>query len=75
MSLEEEESMESNRFKKLLPLLNHIKEKCFEYYQRMEKSKLRCHMVQFMKDKPTKRGFKLWVVDDLRMQTREHRTS
>ena len=74
VSPEEEEAMESNRLKKLLPLLSHITEKCFEYYQpvqqlsideRMVKSKSRCHMVQFMKDKPTKWGFKLWVVADV----------
>ena len=71
VSPEEEEATKSNRLKKLLPLLSHIKEKCFEYYQpvqqlsideRMVKSKSRCHMVQLMKDKSTKWGFKLWVV-------------
>ena len=70
----EEAAMASDRLKKLRPLLNHIKAKCLEYYQplqhlsvdeRMVKSKSRCHMIQYMKDKPTKWGFKLWVVADM----------
>ena len=73
VSPEEEVANASNRLRKLLPLLNHVKDKCLEYYQplqhlsvdeRMVKSKSRCHMIQYMKDKPTKWGFKLWVVAD-----------
>lgn len=65
----------SDRLKKLLPLLNHIKAKCLACYQplqhlsvdeRMVKSKkARCRMIQYMKDKPTKWGFKVWVVADM----------
>ena len=32
--------------------------------ERMVKSRARCHMIQYMKNKPTKFGFKLWVVAD-----------
>ena len=50
-----------------------MKSKCLEYYQplqhlsvdeHMVKSKSRCHMIQYMKDKPIKWGLKVWVVAD-----------
>ena len=71
---EEEESMQDDRLRKLKPLVDHIKNKCQEYYQplqqlsvdeRMVKSKARCKMIQYMKNKPTKWGFKLWVLADM----------
>ena len=74
MSPEEGQALSSDRLKKLLPLLNHIKAKCLACYQplqhlsvdeRMVKSKARCHMIQYMKDKLTKWGFKVWVVADM----------
>ena len=69
----EEEDMASDRLRKIFPLVDHVKAKCLEYYQplqhlsvdeRMVKSKSRCHMIQYMKNKPTKWGFKVWVVAD-----------
>ncbi len=51
----------------------HIKGKCLELYQplqelsvdeRMVKSKARTHVRQYIKDKPTKLGFKYWVIAD-----------
>jgi len=69
----EEEEMNGNRLRKLLPLIMHIKNKCLEYYQplqqlsvdeRMVKSKARSHLIQYMRNKPTKWGFKLWVIAD-----------
>ena len=50
-----------------------MKVKCLEYYQplqhlsideRMVKSKSRCYMIQYMKNKPTKWGFKVWLLTD-----------
>ena len=32
--------------------------------ERMVKSKARCHLVQYMKNKPVKWGFKYWVIAD-----------
>ncbi len=60
------------RLRKLLPLVEYMK-KCIELYQPvrqlsvdewMVKSKARSHMIQYMKNKPTKWGFKLWVIAD-----------
>ena len=70
---QEEEEMKEIRLRKLLPLVEHIKDRCLELYQpvrelsvdeRMVKSKARSHMIQYMKNKPTKWGFKLWVIAD-----------
>ena len=69
----EEEEVKHNRLCKLLPLVNHIKSKCFEFYQpikelsvdeRMVKSKARSHLIQYMRNKPIKWGFKVWVIAD-----------
>jgi len=69
----EEEESKDDRLRKLLPLIAHIKNKCSDYYQplqqlsvdeRMVKSKARSHLIQYMRNKPTKWGFKLWVVAD-----------
>ena len=70
---EEEDALAANRLKKLQPYLEHIKSNSLTYYQplqhlcvdeRMVKSKCRSHMVQYMRNKPVKWGFKLWVVAD-----------
>ena len=70
---EEEEEMKDDRLRKLLPLIEYLRGRCLDLYQpvmqlsvdeRMVKSRARCHMVQYMKNKPTKFGFKLWVVAD-----------
>ena len=70
---EEEDALATNRLKKLQPYLEHIKSNSLTYYQplqhlsvdeRMVKSKCRSHMVQYMRNKPVRWGFKLWVVAD-----------
>ena len=71
---EEEDAGSGNPLRKIQPLVDHIKAKCFEFYQprkevsideRMVKSKARCHFKQYMRNKPTKWGFKLWVLADM----------
>ena len=73
VSPEEGWPMHANRLRKLLPLLNHVKDKCFEYYQPHQhlsvertNGEVEVQMPHdpIMKDKPTKWGFKLWVVAD-----------
>ena len=68
---QEEEEVKEDRLRKLLPLINYIKSKCFEFYQPVQqlavdewmvKSKARSHLIQFMRNKPVKWGFKLWVI-------------
>ena len=68
VSLQEEE--EGIRLRKLLPLVEYMKNQCLELFQpvrqvsideRMVKSKARNHMIQCMKNKPTKWVLKLWV--------------
>ena len=70
---QEEEEAKHNRLRKLLPLINYIERKCFEFYQpvkelsvdeRMVKSKARSHLIQYMRNKPVKWGFKVWVIAD-----------
>ena len=65
--------MGSDPLRKIRPLYELIKDKCSMLYQplqdlsideRMVKSKARCHLVQYMKNKPVKWGFKYWVVAD-----------
>ena len=65
--------MAGDRLRKLAPLIMHMKDKCFELYQpvqqlsvdeRMVKSKVRSLLIQYMRNKPTKCGFKLWVIAD-----------
>ena len=70
---EEEECLVEDPLKKIRPLQEYIKKKCLSFYQplqnlsvdeRMVKSKARCHLIQYMKNKPCKWGFKYWVVAD-----------
>ena len=69
----EEDQHKDHPLRKVLPFYNDIKRKCLELYQplpelsideRMVKSKARSHFRQYMKDKPTKWGFKIWVLAD-----------
>ena len=71
--IEEEIKMASDCHRKIRHLQNHIKKKCRELYQplqhlsvdeRMVKSKARWHLVQYVKNKPCKWGFKCWVLAD-----------
>ena len=73
VTVQEEEETPKDRLRKLRPFLKEIKARCIDYYQplrelsideRMVKSKARSVMVQYMKQKPIKWGFKLWVVAD-----------
>ena len=70
---EEENSFGDNPLRKILPLHQHMKTRCCELYQplqqlscdeRMVKSKARTRFRQYMKDKPSKWGFKYWVLSD-----------
>ena len=70
---QEELANAQNPLKKILPLHQHMKAKCKELYQplqqvsideRMVKSKARTKFRQYMKDKPSKWGFKYWVISD-----------
>ena len=71
---EEEAALAGNRLSKILPLHDHIKNKCLELYQpqqqqlsvdeRMVKAKARSRFRQYMRQKPTKWGMKYWVVAD-----------
>ena len=70
---QEELTNAQNPLKKILPLHQHMKAKCKELYQpiqqvsideRMVKSKARTKFRQYMKDKPSKWGFKYWVISD-----------
>ena len=69
---EEEAAMASDPLRKIRPLQEPIK-KCLQFNQpcqylsideRMVKSKARCHLVQYIKNKPCKWGFKYWVIAD-----------
>lgn len=69
----EEAQLADHPLKKILPLHNYIKNKCMELYQplkeisideRIVKSKARTHFRQYIKNKPTKWGFKYWVISD-----------
>ena len=70
---QEELANAQNPLKKILPLHQHMKAKCKELYQplqqvsinkRMVESKARTKFRQYMKDKPSKWGFKYWVISD-----------
>ena len=69
----QEEEKKDHPLRKVLPLHSHMKEKCFELYQplahlsmdeHMVKSKARSHFRQYIRNKPTKWGFKYWVLSD-----------
>ena len=71
---EEEQQMGGDCLRKLRPFVEGIKANCSNYYQPLQqlsvdertvKSKCRSHMIQYMKNKPTKWGFKLWVIADI----------
>lgn len=73
VTIEEESSLDQDLLKKIRPLQEYIKKKCLNLYQplqnlsvdeRMVKSKARCHLIQYMKNKPCKWGFKYWVIAD-----------
>ena len=70
---EEEEAEHGNRLRKLRPYLDYLKTNWLTYYQPLQclsvdewmvKSKAHSHMVQYMRNKPVKWGFKLWVLAD-----------
>ena len=70
---EEEGRSIGNPLRKILPLHEHMKQRCFQLYQplqqvsvdeRMVKSKARTKFRQYLRDKPIKWGFKYWVMSD-----------
>ena len=71
--MEEEAQNSADPLKKVRPFYDHVKEKCRSLYQplqelsvdeRMVKSKARSHFKQYICNKPTKWGFKFWVLAD-----------
>ena len=73
VSAAEEQQMANDPLKKIKPLHDYIKRKCFDLYQplqevsideRMVKNKGRHRFRQYMKSKPIKWGFKYWVLAD-----------
>ena len=69
----EEATLAEDPLKKVRPLYDNIKDKCLLYYQplqelsvdeRMVKSKARSKFKQYIRNKPTKWGFKFWVLAD-----------
>jgi hypothetical protein len=71
---DEEQANSTHPLKKILQFQDYIKQKCFDCYQplqelsvdeRMVSSKARSRFKQYMKDKPTKWGFKYWVIADI----------
>ena len=70
---EQEATYGNNPVKKIYPLHEAIRKRSFDLYQplqqlsvdeRMVKSKARSHLRQFIRNKPTKWGFKYWVIAD-----------
>ena len=70
---QEEDQLRDDPLKKIRPLHDMIKASCLEFYQplqelsidkRMVKSKARTHFRQYIRNKPTKWGFKYWVLAD-----------
>ena len=70
---EEEAANSTDPLEKILPLYQHIEKKCLDLHQplqelsideRMVKSKARSFFRQYIRNKPQKWGFKLWVVAD-----------
>ena len=73
VTTEEEESKPDDPLKKVHRMHDALKAACVEYYQplqelaineRMVKSKARSHFRQYIRNKPTKWGFKYWVLAD-----------
>ena len=73
VTLEEENEMSNHPLKKVLPLYEFTKQRSLELFQpsrelsvdeRMVKSKARTHFRQYIRNKPTKWGFKFWVLSD-----------
>ena len=73
VTVRQEEEKKDHPLRKVLPLHSHMNEKCFELYQPfahlsinecMVKSKARSHFRQYIRNKPTKWGFKYWVLSD-----------
>ena len=73
VTLDEETQFSDHHLKKILPLYEVLRKRCFDLYQplqelsvdeRMVKSKAQSHMRQYIKNKPTKWGFKFWVISD-----------
>ena len=69
----DEEENADDPLKKVRPFYDHVKAKCAEFYQplqelsvdeRMVKSKARTQFRQYIRNKPTKWGFKFWVLSD-----------
>jgi DNA excision repair protein ERCC-6 len=69
----EESNLSPHKLKKILPLHETIKKRCLSLYQplqqlsideRMVKSKARTHFRQYIRNKPTKWGYKYWVLAD-----------
>ena len=70
---QDEAANSSDPLKKVRKFYDAVKAKCLELYQplqqlsvdeRMVKSKARTHFRQFIRNKPTKWGFKFWVLAD-----------
>ena len=73
VTTEEETQLSPHKLKKILPLHDNIKKKCLNLYQplqqlsvdeRMVKSKARTRFQQYIRNKPTKWGYKYWVLAD-----------
>ena len=71
---EEENALSGNRLCKILFLHNYIKSRCSDLYQpfcqmsvdeQMVKSKVRTYFRRYIHNKPTKWGFKYWVLADV----------
>ena len=73
VTVDEEAELSPHPPKKIQPLHNKIKTKCLDLYQplmqlsvdeRMVKSKARTRFRQYIRNKPTKWGYKYWVLAD-----------
>ena len=73
VTTDEEAELEGDPLQKIRPLHDKIKSTCLELYQplrelsideRMVKSKARTHFRQYIRNKPTKWGFKYWILAD-----------
>lgn len=63
VSAREEDEHKGHSLRKVLPLYNHIR-KCLELYQPLPELSIDERMVEYMPNKPTKWGFKFWVIAD-----------